>query len=80
MKCIVAFVVHPIASSYRGRATKLLGIITCQIVPVFNSFVIFFLVSAVYSVVAVNIYGKQSAELFGKFSSALFTMFQFRFD
>ncbi len=48
--------------------------LTASILPVLNAFVIMLLITSIYSVFAVSLYGQDEPLLFGRFSASFFTV------
>jgi len=62
-----------------GRLQSLRLIInacTRSLIPVFNAFLVTFLITAIYSIIGVSTFDRIAPEFFNTFSIALFTMFQ----
>ena len=54
----------------------IINALLASIMPVMNAFVVLFLITAIYAVVATMFFYKYDTVQFGKFSSSLYTMFQ----
>jgi voltage-gated sodium channel len=55
---------------------RIVNAIAASTVPMLSAFSVLFLVTAIYAIVAVDLFGEQNPVFFGTFTSSLFTMFQ----
>jgi voltage-gated sodium channel len=55
---------------------RIVNALAASMVPMLSAFSVLFLVTAIYAIVAVDLFGEQNPVFFGTFTSSLFTMFQ----
>ena len=55
---------------------RIVNALASSVVPMCSAFSVLFLVSSIYSVIGVDLFGAKDAAYFGTYSASLFTMFQ----